>query len=219
MHTLILQHMLPCFLAIPLFWWGRGGRKATDAARQRAGPCYCCRWWKQNPFFFSHYQLSNVAKPTSASQSNISFLSSLCEVWELQYVLPAASRKLLCIVLLKWLQKCCQRDTVNCSFCVYVFFYLKKKGEKEKNPKTLWSWKNWFLLVLSVLFTFLWQTLDFPLCYSQCKHIQYWIDLFDSFWTCSIRFQMHWFMRICKVPKTLKKRSTLTQELFYIRII
>lgn len=135
MHTLILQHMLPCFLAIPLFWWGRGGRKATDAARQRAGPCYCCRWWKQNPFFFSHYQLSNVAKPTSASQSNISFLSSLCEVWELQYVLPAASRKLLCIVLLKWLQKCCQRDTVNCSFCVYVFFYLKKKERKKKTPK------------------------------------------------------------------------------------
>lgn len=69
-----------------------------------------------------HYQFSSVAKPTSASQSNISFLSSLCKVWRLQYVLPASSSKLLCIVLLKWLQKCCHRDTVNCSFCVYFFF-------------------------------------------------------------------------------------------------
>lgn len=25
---------------------------ATDAARQRAGPCSCCRWWKQNPLSF-----------------------------------------------------------------------------------------------------------------------------------------------------------------------
>lgn len=150
--------------------------------------------------FFLHYQLSNVAKPTSASQSNISFLSSLCEVWKLQYVLPASSRKLLGIVLLKWLQKCCQRDTGNCSFCVYVFLHKKKKI-KERN-KTFWSWKNWFLLVLSVLSTFFWPTLDFPLCYSQHKHIQYWIDLFWQFWTCSIRFQTHWFMRTCKVPTT-----------------
>lgn len=128
---------------------------------------------------FLHYQFSNVAKPTSASQSNISFLSSLCEVWRLQYVLPASSSKLLCIVLLKWLQKCCHRDTVNCSFCVYFFLLFKNKIKKRN--KNSWSWKNWFLLVLSVLFTFFWQTLDFPLRYWMCKHIQYWIDLVDSF--------------------------------------
>lgn len=110
------------------------------------------------------------------------------------------------------------KETLSTAAFVFMSFLLKKKKEEKRN-KTLWSWKNWFLLVLSVLFTFLWQTLGFPLCYSQCKHIQYWIDLFDSFWTCSIRFQMHWFMGICKVPTTLKKKSTLTQELFYIRII
>lgn len=156
--------------------------------------------------FFLYYQLSNVAKPTSAPQSNISFLSSLCEVWKLQYVLPASSRKLLCIVLFKRLQKCCQRDTVNCSFCVYVFLFFYIFFFKKRN-KTFWSWKNWFLLALSVLFTFFLADIGFSSLLFTLQAYSILNRPFWQFWTCSIRFQMHWFMGICKVSTTLKEKK------------
>lgn len=145
---------------------------------------------------FLHYQFSNVAKPTSASQSNISFLSSLCEVWRLQYVLPASSSKLLCIVLLKWLQKCCHRDTVNCSFCVY-FFLLFKNKIKKKEQKLLELKELISTCFISPFHILLANTgFSSPLLNVQAYSIlnrPRW-----QFWTCSIRFQMLWFMGLAK---------------------
>lgn len=113
-------------------------------------------------------------------QTHISFsvkhFISQQPVWSLKATVCSAS-VLQKAALLKWLQKRCHRDTVNCSFCVYLF--LRSKIRRKQNLVELKE-----LISACFISPFLhssWQTLDFPLWYSQCKRIQYWIDLFDSF--------------------------------------